>query len=502
MKENAWITLLCALLCSETAAQKYDYQWPFGDGDNFATGFGISILDFNNQLVTTAPFAEVPVFEMSHAGSFICDETGQLILMTNNCEIVDRNFQTIPGGGMLNPGPTHDVYCADYGDYPAAQSSVFVPDPTTDSVFYLLHKDSETWDAKQDLVSRNFYLSIIIRKPDHSFYVKENRLLLHGDMVINRLTACRNQDETRWWTWVAGYDSNRFYKFLIGGPEFVQGPFIQDFGIKLKNKELDVGQTAFSADGKKMGINTKVHGLLLYDFDAVTGAFSNLQTFPYPNMEHAEGLAFAPNSSLVYLSAGRDLYQMNLDDPDPSGTVFHLGLISLTDENGWPIGVGYLYPGPDCRIYVSPGTTTRYLHVIHQPNRLGADCQLEIKAIRAPTRLEFDLPNIPVYHREGQCDDSIAWGITATGPSPGKAGAGVLIYPNPAQDQIRITVPQHNTASIFEIRTVDGRQVIRCEVDQADSTVDLTRLPAGMYYWQLTAPQGHYQNGRLVVIRP
>ncbi|MFN0215912.1 MAG: T9SS type A sorting domain-containing protein [Saprospiraceae bacterium] len=482
MKKSLSIALLPLFVSVQTLAQKYDYQWPFGDGHTISNGFGISLLDFNNNQVTVSPFAETDP-EMSNAGSFICDENGALMLMTNNCEVYDRNFQVIEGGDSLTPGNTFNTFCADFGDYPADQSSLFLPALDNDSITYLLHKDSELSDPLQDLVSRNFYLSIIVKKPDGSFHLKEKRLLLATNMVVNRLTACLHQDGIRWWTWAAGYNTNKFYKFLIGGPEIVQGPFTQQIGIPLINQELDIGQVAFSPNGKLLGLNNEAHGAMIYSFDNATGVLSDLETYAYPNMEFAEGLVFSPNSRFLYLTAGRDLYQMDLEAPDPSVSTIHLALVSLPDETGWPIGVGSMYPGPDCRIYIGPGTTTRYIHVIHQPDKEGLDCQFEIKAIHTPTRLEFDLPNIPMYRFNGQCDDNIGWGIVGAN-EPEDLRSGLRIFPNPILDHATIKIAEEHDFKSLTLYDMLGYKLQRIEIAEGQTEIKISaaEMSPGVYF--------------------
>jgi len=487
---------MCALLASvHTLAQKYDYQWPFGDGHTIANGFGISLLDFNNSQVTVSPFAETDP-EMSNAGSFICDKNGALMLMTNNCEVYDRDFQVISNGDSLTPGVTFNTFCADYGDYPADQSSLFLPALNNDSVFYLLHKDSELSDALQDLVSQHFYLSIIVRQENGAFYLKEKRLLLGANMVVNRLTACLHQDGIRWWTWAVGYNTNKFYKFLVGGPEVSQGPFTQQSGIPLINQELDIGQIAFSPDAKYLGLNNEVHGAMVYAFDNSTGNLSYLNSYPYPNMNLAEGLVFSPNSRFLYLTAGRDLYQMDLQDPDPSASIVHLAHVSLQDETGWPIGVGSMYLGPDCRVYVGPGTTTFYIHTIHQPNEKGLDCQFEINAIRAPTRLEFDLPNIPMYRFNGQCDGNIDWGIVSAN-EPEDLRDDIRVFPNPFRESISVKSESMSDTVTFLLFDGLGRIIIRHEFSGSEE-IHTHSLQAGLYFWGVEKEGAMLKSGKCV----
>ncbi len=481
------------------AAQKYDHQWPFGYGTNLPLQFGISILDFNGGQVSVAPFAQ-NMAEIGTTGSFICDKEGQLMLMTNNCAVFDRNFQVIEGGGGLTPGITHDVYCPT-GYYPANQSALFLPALDNDSITYLLHKDTEVSDVLQSAVSKNLYLSVIVKKTNGTFRLKEKRTLFASNMVTNRLNACLSADGTRWWAWVAGFGSNTFHKFLIGGPETVQGPFPQQIGPPLLPAEVGIGQVAYSHDARTLGIHNKAHGAMLYDFDNATGELSNYRNFIYPNPNNgtAEGLAFSPNGRFLYLTAGRDLFQLDLHDSDPVASTVHIAQVSLPDETGWPIGVGYLHPGPDCRLYVSPGTTTFYIHVVHQPDEKGTDCQFEVKAIKTPTRLAFDLPNLPMYRFDGDCDGNIGWGIVGTQELE-VTQEPMHAFPNPASDIVTVTLPENHGWQALTVHDMLGREVARIQLaeGQPSTSFQTAGLASGLYF---IAPLGKKDQTLKLVVK-
>ena len=461
-------------------SQKYDYQWPFGDGDDFSIGFGISTLNFYDSEITTTPYAEVPVFELSNAGSFICNNSGEIVLMTNNCEVFNHNFEVIPNGDTVTPGIIYNDYC-ESGDYPSSQVSLFLPSMYTDSIVYLLHKDEEIWDAKQDVVSRKLYCSTIVQKADSSFYLKDKKVLYDDVMITSRLTAVTHSDGKRWWTWTAGYDSNVFYKYLIGGQNGVEGPFEQAIGIPLKNKELSIGQTAFSPDATKLAINNEKHGVMLYDFNNTTGELSNYKSIPYENMETAEGLVFSPDSRFIYTNTAEDMYQIDLQNNDE---VVHLGHYRSQAPNGWPVGLGSMYLGPDCRIYVSSGTTTPFIHVIHHPNAKGKDCTFEERAIYTPTRLEFDLPNIPMYRFNGSCDSTLVWKIPVGVEEVAKEKKGMHVTPNPVQHTATIVLPEAHSCTQLHICTISGSVVQKIDVLPGQRTLHLSTAPwpSGMYF--------------------
>lgn len=485
------VILVCIFMvpASVWCQHKYDYQWVFGDGADIEAGYAISRLDFNDGVIEVLPHAEVEVFELSNSGSFICDNQGQVKLMTNNCEIVDANFNVIEGGMEITPGVTYDDYC-DLGDYPSDQCTIFLPDMSKDSITYLIHKDSRIIGELQDVPSENLYLSVIVERPDGSFYVKEKQVLIESTLMLwGRLTGVLNSTLDKWWIYVVGYDSNRFYKFLIGGEEIVEGPFIQDIGPVISNFDLDVGQAAFSPNAEYLAINSEAYGVILYDFDAESGTLSNYRSIAYPAMDRANGLVFSPNSRFIYVNGVEDVYQIDLEPEAGDSAVLHLGNLGMQDINGWPVGTGLMYLGPDCRIYISPGSTSRVIHAIHKPDEKGLACEIEQAAIRTPTRVEFNLPNLPMYRFGGSCDSTIAWGIVSEVEEPEEEEVGAWLAPNPATGYTTVILPEEHRCQSLSLLDVQGREVKQVQVREGQSQVRLNiqDMAAGVYLIRFNA---------------
>jgi len=468
-------------------AQRYDYQWPMGYGSNFALDFGISMLDFNNQNVNAYPFIEIDDFELGEAGSFICDENGNVMLMTNNCKVVAANFQTIEGGDTLTPGYTYDNYCH-MGGYPSLQATLFLPEFSNDSTVYLIHNDVFLSNLHHDAITQSFYISTIIHSGDQTFYLKEKKLMSEEIMIPGRVTAGLHADGDKWWTWSHGYETDRFYKFLIGG-DTIQGPFIQDIGPEANTTELDGGQTAFSPNMEMLALNSR-GGILLFDFDNATGILSNYQVIPYFGMENPKGLVFSPDSRFIYVSTADNLYQIDLNPPPGEEQVVHIAYVWEPDETGWPIGIGEMFIGPDCRIYVAPASSTYYIHTIHLPNEKGIACQFQKKAIRMPTNLLFRFPNLPMYRFNGACDPDIEWGFpTSVAPEPEAAATMLRVYPNPARDEVVVELAEGNGYQALQICDLTGRIVrtYALEEGQRQLHLDLSGLLPGLYF---VSPEG------------
>jgi len=511
MKKNLKFILILIFLSSYLSnAQKYNYQIPFGYGNNVKAKFGISVLDFNNQIVKCYALSGVKNFEIGGNGTYICDQNGQLLMLTNNCDIRDKNFMIIENGDTLTPGFIWDNYCPESGDYPSWQDNILLPELSNDSVYYLIHQDANISDLYKTVITENIYLSTIIHKKDGKLILKDRKIIQNGVMSPNNLTATINSNKTKWWINTIDFNSNVFRLYEIGGKELISTPVISEIGIPIKNNETGFNQINYSSESKTLAINNRYDiGVLLYDFDNKTGKLSNFRKNLYHNYkESAEGACFSPNGRFLYLTAGRHIFQMDMKATNPSDSVVYMGEVSLPDEFNWPIGVGHVILGPDCRIYVSPGTTTHFIHVIHKPDEKFPSCDFEIKAIDAPTTLLYDFPYSINYYKNGGCDSTIKWGIPTNISSDLLKEPKLNIFPNPSitNIQVQLKMPNDNHIENAEILLVDraGQLIQKQDFDEIN-IMDVSHLPNGIYFVQITQSiNGIYRilaREKIVVIR-
>ena len=100
-----------------------------------------------------------------------------------------------------------------------------------------------------------------------------------------------------------------------------------------------------------IAFNSKI-GVHLYDFDNETGNLSNYRKIEYPDQENvAKGLCFSPSSRFIYVNTAEEIYQIDLQEMDDP---YFIKYYRTFDDGGWPVGLGMMFPGPDCRIYICP----------------------------------------------------------------------------------------------------------------------------------------------------
>ena len=483
------LTLITILLAStlHSYSQKWDYQWLFGYDIEYSgtPGFGLSLMDFNNGEVTI-DYWDTANHNLGPEGSTICTkEHGELVLFTSGCGLWNNMHESLIGGGTLIDDMTSEINCPRF--YPTYHSSIILPEINNDSIYYVLQKDLIISDLHNTVISTQLILHYI-KDSGEGFVLEESKIVLDTFLKLGHMTAMLNEDQDKWWLSVTAYNTNRHFMYLIGGQDTISEPIIQEIGSIASGVNWDIGQAVYSPNGELFANNTTINGVTLFDFNNETGMLSNYQEIHYPNMETAKGLAFSPNSRFIYVTTSEDFYQIDLEATDSVDQVYHIGHVRSFDTIGWPIGLGYMILGPDCRLYVSPGSTSAWLHVVHQPDEKGAACLFEEKAINTPTRLAHHLPNIPNYHYPRGCDPTIGWGLPVATEEVVGEEQNVRLFPNPTRDKTSIQLNVNHQYDLLEVQNLDGKRIHQQLITKGQLQIDLDMAswPRGTYFIHLS----------------
>lgn len=77
---------------------------------------------------------------------------------------------------------------------------------------------------------------------------------------------------------------------------------------------------------------------------------------------------------------------------------------------------------------------------------------------------------------------------------------GVKMWPNPAHDHFFLDLPARAEPAQLTLTTPDGRLVLRKTTFPSDQ-VDISALPAGIYFWHVALRNGQVASGKLVIQR-
>ncbi len=504
------IFLVFCISMSTSSAQKYDYIWPMGYGDDPPNGWGISKIDFNGPKVKKEFLFSKKNFESSYSGSFICDVDGELLLLSAGCSVMDAKANVLPNGNGLNPGRFFDLNCVSTTSdqsYPVINGNFFISCPSWQDRYILIHQDFVPNNDLLDVVSEKVYYTVIDKNPQGSYFVSTKNISFNPSWtLITSLSAVEHSDGDKWWVSFPAYDRDLMYMALFGRDGLIRLDS-QAIGMHLRKTSDGFSlQARFSPNGSFYLDGKRYEAIYLYNFDRTLGRFSKLRKIMTPlDSGFVRGICFSSNSRFLYITQDTFLYQYDLWDQDIEASVVEIGHVRrFTKSRGWPYSLGTMFLGPDCRIYVSPASTAEIMHVIHYPNRKGKDCGFEVDAITMPTRLAFSVPNIMTFRTtEGrQLCDSTKEFITTSVSEVSYDFDRITIQPNPSSDHFVIHAQDYLPESMYlRLVNAQGQTVLLERVYQGSNVIDTKQLPAGLYSVVIYERGAVVKTEKIVIIR-
>lgn len=509
MKKHT-VTLLYFLPLCLSAQTKFDNIWLFGSNLGSADlGYGGTQLNFE-QSKPEISFFVIPVDIEANAS--ISDSSGNLLFYTNGCMVINREHRLMANGDSINFGGL--VYEQNCGfmyplGYPAHQGVMILPwpDKANQYIMLQLHRPGGLGQGK---MNHNLLRTTIDMTLDGGLgaVTEKNTLVFKDTFPGDLLTAARHGNGRDWWVLLPKFNSPHYYAFLVS-PQGVSGPYIQE-NIAAPIESWGWGsQAAFSPNGKKYATLSHTAGLQIFDFDRCTGKLSNFQgtQVEYGN-SNASGVAFSPNSRYLYASTGFYLYQFDLKAEN-----FDLGkaLIGQYDSfyNPLPTTFYQMMLAPNGKIYMTTSNGTKYLHVIHQPDKQGTACDFEQRGVTLLTTHSFSPPNFPHFRlfdaHDSPCD---TLGINGppppedTTPPPPRCAGNIRIYPNPAQHLARIELPDCEGGSL-RVFDAMGRWVedLALAPESVGTELDVSRYVPGIYFLHIRTATGEAVVRGLAVVR-
>jgi len=458
--------MLCTFLVmilshtSVSGQSKQDYIWFFGKDQNInEEGIQGIRFDFNDKPFQPAVATNGLSYDQNNAS--ICTPAGELLFYTNGCAVANREHQIMPNGDSINAGLYFDVLWL--GDckngYPGPQDITILQDPAYEDGYYIIHKTRE-YNPGSDP-------SRTMRQLKYSYVDMELNGGL-GDLIEKNipfaesksvngylwsyLTTISHSNQNDWWILQPDFDGNLFFTFLLDSDGFnmvdstrLVGP---DFGINSSSG----GDAKFSPDGSVYAYFSLTDGLWLHDFDRSTGNFSNPRSVLSLKSDDLgfTSVEFSPNSRFVYLSNTDSLFQVDLWESNLEDSKI---LIDTYRDNELDLlGTRFFKStlGPDCRIYIRGGSSSKFMHVIHKPDEKGLDCDFEMRGIVFPQFISTgSFPNFPRYRvdEDQVCDPT----ITSLFGEDIFYRRDLDVYPNPVSDNLTIEFPEDHRGHVYII---------------------------------------------------
>lgn len=507
--KNILFCLFCCSLASPIKAQdKYDYIWYLGGyGFDLSKKYGTSVLDFNE----APPKLSAIRFDMSRSSAlaYICDKNGQMRLLSNGCKTFNSQGKVVQGGDSLNfPGSVWVDNCR--WEYEGFPGMLAMPRPGREGHYVLFHyhyddpyPNTLDVEAAEDLL----YTEIDMTVNGGLGRVGRKNVPLSRDTFADNLAAVRHGNGRDWW--VVAFSSLPGDKVSLHllAPEGIRGPFARKSGLFWKSGPpyFNLSSAVFSPDGSRYARVGALNGLHIFRFDRCLGLFSDPKSVQFPNEPiYPGGVAFSPNSRFVYVSSRDYLYQVDCEAINPQQSVVQIGKYDgFRSFHTLPTNFYQMRLAPDGKIYMTANNGVDYLHVIHNPDAKGLDCNFQQHGLELPTSNGFCFPIAPNFRLyrlpRSPCD---TLGVIAT-EMPHEDVERWDIFPNPVSERATLHAPAGFEGELRVFNAVGLQMVTLQGIGPAQpyGTVEVWDWPAGVYFVQAIGKEGTARAGSFVVGR-
>jgi hypothetical protein len=491
-------------------AQKHDYNWLLGyDSDLNFEGAEAMLLNFNDDPVSVNPIVTSAGFYVSSA--MVSNKEGELLLYTDGCKVVNSNDQTVENGDSINIGEVYESQCDDsgvglsFGYVAGRQGSLFLPAPSSDSLYYLLHKKViHVFQPAFDVITVGLYYTLIdvAANGGAGRVLAKNIPILEEELVYGEIVATKHANGHDWWISTTSAN-NKHYSILLtseGIDTIVTSSYEQAFS--------GGGQAVFSPDGQYYARYDSDDALSLFRFDRATGELYDEQAFQIYNESLSDGVAFSPNSQLLYVSAHDTIYQYDMTAPDIGAS---RQTVAVYDGNTEIFQTTFhtAQLAPDCKIYIGTFANVKTLHVIHNPNERGTACGVEQHALDLPYWHDKTIPYFPNYRLgplvEGEPAEPPCEGefVVADEEVPLPEGKAFAVFPNPVSHAFTVALDGPlSEEAVFSLYNMAGVQVQSAGLEPGRQAlqVEVGGLPAGLYIGVLRTGSGRLLGRRKVVV--
>jgi hypothetical protein len=449
------------------------------------------------------------------------DEGGNLLFYSNGCSVFNKQHQVMENGDDINVGASNYEYeCEEYlGLFYIRSGNLTLPMPGNIDKNFLVHlraintSDTSIYDA---IFDRLLFTEIDVQANNSLGKVLQKNQTIVADSLHDAIAAVRHGNGRDWWIVMPRGKNRQFWKILLT-PEGFKESILQTFpppyppfnikgylNIDVPPFFLEIipdeygyeswaGQATFSPDGAKYCRVIRSSGVEVFDFDRCSGEMTFRRYIPLPPYTAypdepivACGLAISPNSRYLYFNNNEGLYQFDLCEDNIENGSYELiaEWDRFLDQDFFATNFFQMRNAPDGKIYINSANTTRYIHVIHEPNKAGQACNFEQRGVVLPRWSHFVINNFPNFRLydlpDSPCD---TLGIDDPNPSAPKVAFDEFrIFPNPANHEVMFYVPQCEGIKI-KVWNVAGQAITEIPFVPGMETyqLDVSNWAAGAY---------------------
>ncbi len=398
---NIILLILAAITLS---AQKYDYNWYTGyvsSKDKYYFPYGIMHWQFNtasgNPMFTLDSFKNI---EFERNLNNVSDRDGNFLFNFNGGYLENYKNKPIPNGRLNS---------FDYlGQF--SQMSVVLPSSNSDE-YNIFYKTAYVYG--KFVGSQNILASTInINRLSEGVVKSKAQIIASDTFHVKGINAVQHANGYDWWLLDFEELNASYYNILMRNLIILNTTYLNS-GLYFHNT---INQLIFSPNGEYLAVSSAhpyvdslEETISLFKFNRATGQLTALKYFKYFDEVGYDvvGVAFSPNSKLLYISRKKEILQVDLSDSTLSTQVVaeYDGFVgNVTGNLVASTYFGFMQKAPDGRIYgTTSSTRQRYLFYINKPNIKGIACDVRQHAIEIS--LHANIPTFPNY-RLGPIDGS------------------------------------------------------------------------------------------------
>ncbi len=523
---NCFIFII-SLSYTSTAQTKGDFNWIFGVESGFidnteGTNDGV-LLNFDTTVITFEYFEKPISHYLTNAS--ISDDDGNLLFYTNGCAVANAQHEIMENGEGINPGSVHEDQCNLVGrGYSVTQSAIVLPYPDQDSVYAILHQRIV---RVLDVPNNNFlidglYTTIVDMTMNNGLgaVIEKNEPIYIDTLDAGLLTSVKHSNGEDWWMLLSDHFSNRIYKILFSEDGFELTGFQDIDAAVLTPQGNSAGQAIFSPDGTKYARYSAADELRLYNFDRTTGELSNFQFIEVPPDTIGNpplgigGVAFSSSGRFLYLTNWDTVFQLDMEAEDIQSSLQVVAKWDgyfVLDLPYLPANFWLMQLAPDCRIYITMANNTNILHVIHEPDKAGAACNVQ-QHIELPAWNAGTMPNFPNYRLDVApiCNPDIELLVDTTTSvvvPPTHPDDKLWVYPNPATDHLKLAIRLSDaTQATWYLTDALGQVILEKNMNTSrgnlfEEQINISHLPNGVYFWNIVADGVIRKSDKLMVVK-
>lgn len=476
-----------------TYGQKQGNIWYFGSNCGLDFSTNVPVVLSNGQTGS-----DVPSWLVQEGTSCISDSSGSVLFYTSGKTIWNKNHVPMSNGSDI------------MGGISSTQSSLIVPLPGSDSVFYVF-----TSDDFQNLGANGYRYSIVdmCLNNGKGDVVSGQKNIFLGGPSTEKLAACEDSNGTGYWITGHKMYSDEFYSWhltSLGIVDTVISPIGTVHGWHNPTSTwyngAGQGEMKFNPTGTKLALaigNFDPAYLDLFDFDNSTGMISNFCHFVIDSImdKRIWGVEFSPDGSKLYAtlfggSGGKMVSQYDLTAGGGNCNAIIASRFQLFQSTAGTSIMFGIKLAPNGKIYLV-GNTHYDISSIDFPNLSGLSAGFNLSAITLPGTNSYELPCLiagyKYYNNLVKCDintglDNFQMKKTYFSPNPFSIQA-TLQTDNLLTNAI-LTVYNYLGQPVKEIKNISGQTVV----------LDRGNLSSGLYFIKLTQDNETLSKDKLLIV--